>query len=95
MAKRYMDRQKPDHTLQTTALIHEAYLRLIDQKEARWQNCAHFFAVAAQAMRRSWLTTPEPVTQPSVEVKRLRSRLMKRRSYQDKGLGNWWRSMMR
>ena len=51
MAKRYMDRQKPDHTLQTTALIHEAYLRLVDQKEARWQNRAHFFAVAAQAMR--------------------------------------------
>jgi RNA polymerase sigma factor (TIGR02999 family) len=51
MAKRYMDRQKPHHTLQTTALIHEAYLRLIDQKEARWQNRAHFFAVAAQAMR--------------------------------------------
>jgi RNA polymerase sigma-70 factor, ECF subfamily len=51
MAKRHMDRQKPDHTLQTTALIHEAYLRLVDQKEARWQNRAHFFAVAAQAMR--------------------------------------------
>ncbi len=51
IAKRHMDRQKPDHTLQTTALIHEAYLRLVDQKEARWQNRAHFFAVAAQAMR--------------------------------------------
>jgi RNA polymerase sigma factor (TIGR02999 family) len=51
MAKRCMDRQNPGHTLQTTALIHEAYLRLVDQKEVRWQNRAHFFAVAARAMR--------------------------------------------
>ncbi|HKQ76469.1 MAG TPA: sigma-70 family RNA polymerase sigma factor [Blastocatellia bacterium] len=51
MAKRHMDRQGPGHTLQTTALIHEAYLRLVDQKETRWQNRAHFFAVAARAMR--------------------------------------------
>jgi RNA polymerase sigma factor (TIGR02999 family) len=51
MAKRHMDRQVPGHTLQTTALIHEAYLRLVDQKETRWQNRAHFFAVAARAMR--------------------------------------------
>jgi len=51
MAKRHMGRQSPGHTLQTTALIHEAYLRLVDQKETRWQNRAHFFAVAARAMR--------------------------------------------
>lgn len=51
MAKRYMDRQQVGHTLQTTALIHEAYLRLVDQPEARWQNRAHFFGVAATAMR--------------------------------------------
>jgi RNA polymerase sigma factor (TIGR02999 family) len=51
MAKRYMDRQQVGHTLQTTALIHEAYLRLVDQSEAQWQNRAHFFAVAATAMR--------------------------------------------
>ncbi len=51
MARRHMDRQGQGHTLQTTALIHEAYLKLIDQKEARWQNRAHFFGVAAQAMR--------------------------------------------
>ena len=48
MARRYMGRQGPGHTLQTTALIHEAYLRLVDQKEAQWQNRAHFFAVAAR-----------------------------------------------
>ena len=51
MAGRYMMRQRPDHTLQPTALINEAYLRLVDQKQAVWQNRAHFFGVAAQAMR--------------------------------------------
>ncbi|MGH7967020.1 MAG: sigma-70 family RNA polymerase sigma factor [Candidatus Binatia bacterium] len=51
MARRYMSRQAPDHTLQTTALIHEAYLKLADQSDLHWQNRAHFFAVAAQAMR--------------------------------------------
>ncbi len=51
MARRQMDRQNPGHTLQTTALIHEAYLRLVDQKDVQWQNRAHFFAVAATAMR--------------------------------------------
>ena len=51
MARRYMARQPTGHTLQTTALIHEAYLRLVDQKEVQWQNRAHFFGVAAKAMR--------------------------------------------
>ena len=44
--------ERAGHTLQTTDLIHEAYLRLVDQKNVRWQNRAHFFAVAAQLMRR-------------------------------------------
>lgn len=51
-ASRYLRRERAGHTLQTTALIHEAYLRLIDQRDVRWQNRAHFFAIAAQAMRR-------------------------------------------
>lgn len=51
MAKRYMERENPGHTLQTTALINEAYLRLADQPEARWQNRAHFFGFAARVMR--------------------------------------------
>jgi RNA polymerase sigma factor (TIGR02999 family) len=51
MARRYMKQQPAGHTLQTTALIHEAYLRLVGQKEKHWGNRAHFFAVAAQAMR--------------------------------------------
>ena len=44
--------ERPDHTLQATALVHEAYLRMVDQREVRWQNRAHFFGIAAQAMRR-------------------------------------------
>jgi RNA polymerase sigma-70 factor, ECF subfamily len=52
LAKGYMVRERADNTLQTTALIHEAYIRLIDWKNARWQNRAHFFGVAAQIMRR-------------------------------------------
>jgi RNA polymerase sigma factor (TIGR02999 family) len=51
MARRYMKQQPAGHTLQTTALIHEAYLRLVGQQEKQWENRAHFFAVAAQAMR--------------------------------------------
>jgi RNA polymerase sigma factor (TIGR02999 family) len=52
LAKGYMFGERPGHTLQTTALINEAYLRLIDWKSVRWQNRAHFFGVAAQLMRR-------------------------------------------
>ena len=52
LAKRYMSRERPDHLLQTSALINEAYIRLIDWKAVRWQNRAHFFGVAAQIMRR-------------------------------------------
>jgi RNA polymerase sigma factor (TIGR02999 family) len=51
LAKRYMSRERPDHLLQTSALINEAYVRLIDWKAVRWQNRAHFFGVAARAMR--------------------------------------------
>ena len=52
MAARSLRKERQGHTLQTTALIHEAYLKLIDQRDPRWQNRAHFFAIAAQAMRR-------------------------------------------
>lgn len=51
-AERRLRRERPGHTLEPTALVHEAYLKLIDQKQARWRNRAHFFAIAAQAMRR-------------------------------------------
>lgn len=52
LAHAYMRRENPDHTLQTTALVNEAYLKLIDQKKTHWQNRAHFFAIAAKIMRR-------------------------------------------
>lgn len=52
LAHRYMGRERPGHTLQTTALLNEAYMRLIDWKNVRWQNRAHFFSVCAKLMRR-------------------------------------------
>jgi RNA polymerase sigma factor (TIGR02999 family) len=52
MARRYMAHESPGHTLQTSALVNEAYLRLVDSAHANWQNRVHFFAVSAQAMRR-------------------------------------------
>jgi RNA polymerase sigma factor (TIGR02999 family) len=52
LAHRYMAREKPGHTLQTTALVNEAYLRLVDAGKVNFQNRAHFFAVSAQVMRR-------------------------------------------
>lgn len=51
-AARYLRKERPNHSLQATALIHEAFLRLIDVKEVEWQNRAHFFAIAANLMRR-------------------------------------------
>ena len=52
LARNYLQRERPDHTLQATGLVHEAYLRLVDQRTTTWQNRAHFFGVAAQLMRR-------------------------------------------
>jgi RNA polymerase sigma factor (TIGR02999 family) len=52
LAHRYLGRERVDHTLQTTALVHEAYMRLIDWKNVQWQNRAHFFAISARVMRR-------------------------------------------
>ena len=51
-AARYLKHEREGHTLQTTALVHEAYVRLIDQNGVRWQNRAHFFAISAELMRR-------------------------------------------
>jgi RNA polymerase sigma factor (TIGR02999 family) len=51
-AARYLRQERPGHTLQTTALIHEAYVRLVDQRNVQWENRAHFFGIAAQMMRR-------------------------------------------
>jgi len=51
LARHYMSRERPGHTLQTTALVNEAYMRLVNRKGVHWQNRAHFFAIAAQLMR--------------------------------------------
>jgi RNA polymerase sigma-70 factor (ECF subfamily) len=51
LARRYMKRERPGHSLQTTALVNEAYLRLVDYRRVEWQDRAHFFAVSAQLMR--------------------------------------------
>jgi RNA polymerase sigma factor (TIGR02999 family) len=51
LARRHLRRERPDHTLQSAALVHEAYLRLVRQDQPQWQNRAHFFGVAAQLMR--------------------------------------------
>lgn len=52
LARRYLGRERADHTLQATALVHEAYLKLVDQSRVTWQSRAHFCAIAAQLMRR-------------------------------------------
>ncbi len=52
MAARYLSHERSDHTLQRTALVHEAFMRLVDQRRVEWQSRAHFFALAAQLMRR-------------------------------------------
>ncbi|NUQ11385.1 MAG: sigma-70 family RNA polymerase sigma factor [Gemmatimonadaceae bacterium] len=51
LAEGYFRSERPDHTLQTTALVHEAYLRLVDAQNLKWENRRHFFGIAAQAMR--------------------------------------------
>ena len=57
LASNYMRRQNPGHTLQATALVNEAYLRLVDSSQVNWQNRTHFFAIAAQLMRRVLVDT--------------------------------------
>src|SRR5213594_1689928 len=52
LAHQYMNRQRPGHTLQTSALVNEAFVRLVGQRNVHWQNRAHFFGIAAQMMRR-------------------------------------------
>ena len=52
LARRYMSKERKGHTLQTTALINEAYVRLVDQRNVQWANRSHFFAISAQIMRR-------------------------------------------
>jgi RNA polymerase sigma factor (TIGR02999 family) len=74
MARRYMATERPSHTLQATALVHEAYVRLVESGPGRYENRAHFFAVCAQAMRRilvDWARSRE-ATKRGGEVRPLR-----------------------
>ena len=68
MAGRFMQRENPGNTLQATALVNEAYLRLVDVNGVRWQDRAHFFAISAQMMRRIWWTPRGHGDQASVAV---------------------------
>jgi len=70
LAHQYMRRERPGHTLQTSALVNEAYLRLIDWKNVRWQNRAHFFAVSAQLMRRILVDFAREKTVPKARRRR-------------------------
>ncbi len=65
LAERYLRRERPGHTLQATALVHEAYLRLVDQTHVQWQNRAHFFGVAANLMRQTDAILRRPCGPPS------------------------------
>jgi RNA polymerase sigma factor (TIGR02999 family) len=61
VARSYMNRERPGHTLQTTALVHEAYTRLIDTPRVDWQDRNHFFAVCPALVRRGWGITRAPM----------------------------------
>ena len=77
LASSHMRRERPDHTLQATALVHEAYFRLVGQREVEWQNRAHFFGIASQVMRRILLDyAQEKQALPSEAPEARESRLM-------------------
>ena len=75
LAHHYMSGQRPDHTLQTTALVHEAYLRLADQTSPNWQTRAHFFAVAARAMRQILVNYAKELSIPKARRRRAQDRI--------------------
>src|SRR5262245_60212695 len=88
MARRHMDRQSPGHTLQTTALTHEAYLRLVDQKEARCRIERTSSRWRRERCGRSWWITRAPVTRPNVAARPSWFRSMKPRWPQTSGRRN-------
>ena len=85
LARRYMRHENPGHTLQTTALVNEAYLRLVKQKQANWQNRAHFFAVSAQAMRHILVDMARGRSRLSMEAMLRTSRSTRLWSFQKAG----------
>jgi RNA polymerase sigma factor (TIGR02999 family) len=81
LASRYLRRERPDHTLNSVGLVNEAYLRLIDYSNLRWQDRAQFFGLASQLMRRILIDQPAVIGTPSAEVGRARCPLTKPRPY--------------
>ena len=77
LAAGYMAGERPGHVLQATALVNEAYLRLVDWKNVQWADRAHFFAMAANVMRRVRSTTPGAAVERSEETMRYTCRLQK------------------
>ena len=69
LAASYLRVERPDHTLQPTALVHEAYLRLMDQRSVDWANRAHFFGIAAQMMRSILVDHARRATPPSATAR--------------------------
>ena len=91
-----MGQERPGHTLQTTALVNEAYLRLIDASQVRWQNRAHFFAVSAGVLTgASWSISRALITSSSGAARHAGSLWMKRWWSVRIKVRTWWRSTMR
>ena len=65
LARGYLQRERSDHTLQATALVHEAYSRLVDDKQTTWRDRAHFYGIAARVMRLIWSITHGRITRPN------------------------------
>ncbi len=77
LARGFMAQERPDHTLQTTALVNEAYLRLINWRKVSWRNRAHFFGVSARLMRHVLVDLPAGVQKTSERISCTRLPLMK------------------
>ena len=94
LAKRYMADERQGHLLQPTALVNEAWLRLIDWRNVEWQNRAHFFGLAAQIMRRILVDFARSRNYLTRGVRRPESRWPKLLKLRRSRRPIWWRSMM-
>ena len=96
LAHRYMRQERPDNTLQTGVLVNEAYMRLVDWKNAKWQNRAHFVGMCARIMRQILVDharTHKAIRNVAVTGNRRRS--MDRPSFRPRRAHRWWRSTKR
>ena len=95
MARHYMRGERDGHTLQATALVNEAWIRLVDAAGVNWQDRAHFFAVSAQTMRRILVDSARARRSGKRAGRRSGSISTTRRSLVRQETGNWWRWTMR